>query len=152
MADKLVETDEEVEKAGMVPKGGSARFRRRVDNAHRKTMDRQNRARPYGDFKIASPRIFPKRRVRKSTTPLSDLYTAIEKARRLMPKGGSSKLRNRLWTKREKLARALGFDGAKGRRIGRATSYLARRRQGAPTGPDRNYTKPITAPRTGKYK
>lgn len=94
MAD-LKETDEPVEKAGMVPKGGSARLRSKIVSGRRKAYDRLMRSDPY---KYGKPR-GPLRRglagrlgIRKSSDPLSTLYGEIEKARGLIPGGKSSKL------------------------------------------------------------
>lgn len=162
---KLIETDEEVEKAGLRPPGGSKGASRRAFIAARlggaassltrrgvgtKALEASGKL--SRRVKVAAYLESRAKRVRKSTnapTALEALDEAIEKARGLLPKGGSSKLRNRIWDRREKLANKLGFDGAKGRRMGRATRYLASRhkggRSGAPNGAGAIRT-------SGKYK
>lgn len=89
--DAIEALDEAIEKAGMVPKGGSARLRRRVMDARKKTYERIYRSDPYSSkgVRVASARIFPK--IRKSNdapSALDQLDEAIEKARGLIV-GGS---------------------------------------------------------------
>lgn len=113
----LKETDEPVEKAGMLPKRGSARSaehmdrragahyrnnglkwlarraigqRKRADDGFSRGMDRGGRI-------LDSVKYLARRSVRKSTDPLATLYTEIEKARgKGLIRGGSSRLASKL--------------------------------------------------------
>lgn len=135
---KLIETDEKVEKAGMIPRGGSMKLRRRLWDKREKLESgrragggaegkRIGRATAYlsqrfrgGGFIDRGHRPVGRRGVYKSLTALD---TAISKARGLIPKGGSSKLSRRMG-KRHK-------SGEPGLRPAIAQTYLLGRRTGA---------------------
>ncbi len=151
MADPLVELDEVIEKAKGLIRGGSKRtFRavaRRGKNAEGPTgsewgkrgreLSPKSRVRDAanylagrfkGGYRPGSSRKFSDIRsgVYKSTAPLEALDSAIEKARGLIPKGGSSKLRNALWRRAERNQKRGGGESLN--RSIRATSYLSTRK------------------------
>lgn len=97
MAD-LIETDEEVEKAGkgLIPRGGSKRMLRNVAATGRGgrktpqyTMARYLASRTGQRSKLRADRD-GYQRLKKSTDPLSTLYAEIEKARGKVLHGSSS--------------------------------------------------------------
>ena len=99
MADKLIETDVEKAKGGgLMPRGGSKRMLRYVagtGKGGRKTpqyrMARFLASRTGERGKLRSDRD-GYQHLKKSADPVETLYAEIEKARGLLPKGGSSKM------------------------------------------------------------